>query len=183
MPVTLTSNRPVEIYEQEDSGGEQQAVSVKAANSAGPPAEIWLRKQGRFRIGGAGITTERFRLPAEGQVNLEIKPGSRARNIAGLVVFLTGTSAAAAGVWTMVASIFVAAGEQSTGIGPPGWLPPSKQTLYTGAVLLPVGATAIVAGLITYSLGKTRYTITPTYLSTAQRSPGGLLLSARGVEF
>jgi hypothetical protein len=182
MPVLVQTERPIELYEQQ-SDGEQRAVSIPTPNPNGPPVETWLRKRGEYRIGGAGVTSEKFKLPEAGSVELSIVSGHRARSIAGLTLIFSGCATSLAGIVTMVGSLFASLTTDSSAVGPPGFIPVNKQLLYSGSVLLPLGLTALVTGLITYSAGKTRFRMMPIYSSAAMQLPGGMLVSARGLEF
>jgi hypothetical protein len=160
--VSVRSDQPVELYEQPRDESELHVASVAAVEPRQPSVKLRLSAGGEFRVGGPGITVEEFKLPATGPLRLDISAGSRSRDIAGTTLLISGPILAAAGLFTLLATWFVALGEnQSPSVGPPGWLPESEQLLISGGVLLTSGVLATVAGGISYALGKTRVRVSP----------------------
>lgn len=184
MPVTIQADHPVEIFEQLGEGQEKKVLSTTTADPSGPAAPMWLPKAGEFRVGGPGVTSEKFQLPLAGAVKLHIAPGRRSRSIAGIALLASGSVVAGSGLALLLGAGIrnLGAGSQDTAVGPPGWLPLSKQLLFSAGVVLPIGIIGLIAGSASYILSKTRVEVSPSY-SAAVPLASGLQLSARGVEF
>lgn len=185
LPVTVQTDRPVEIVEQAAEGSSQSVLSPTSAAPRHPAATVWLAKGGDFIVRGPGVTTEEFKLPLAGAVKLDITAGSRSRSLAGTTLLTAGSIVAGAGLVLLIGSgvRYLFSGTDDSAVGPPGWIPVGKQLLYSAGVLLPLGVIGLIAGSVSYVQGKTRVQVSPIYSSSAMRLPGGLLVSARGVEF
>ncbi len=183
LPVRVTAERPVELYETPREGKERLVLSTAAAQASGAAVNLWLPRKSELRVGGPGVTGEDIRLPDSGAVQLQISPGPRARSIAGLVVWIAGGITVPIGLATFLAGVVTGLGEDHSAVSPPGFLPLSDQLFISGAVLVSAGVIGFVTGWICHASAKTRVRMIGNDPELALALPGTLRLSARGLAF
>jgi hypothetical protein len=133
-----------------------------------------LRRHGEYRVGGPGVASEEFRLPAAGGVELDIKTGPRGQRIVGTVMLIGGPSVALVGLITFAIEILVALPS----------LNPDRSVFFAGGGLAGTGVGILLIGGIVYGTAGTSVRLSPVSEPMVPvRLTAGLRLSTRGLEF
>lgn len=165
--------RPAELFERPEDLPEGFLTTLQPA-AGGPLQSLCLRRNSVYRVGNLGVTSETFKTPEAGAINLDVQPGHRGQHIAGTVLMISGGAVGAVGAVTLLVSLFgcIVGGCSNNTV------------LIGGLSAFGGGAFTTLLGGILYGTSGTSIKISPVYqLRTSATSPGGVKLTARGLEF
>lgn len=163
IPTWVRIPRPAELYERPEDLPEGFLTTLRPA-AGGPLQSLCLRRNAAYRVGNLGVTSETFKTPEAGAINLDIQPGHRGQHIAGTVLMISGGAVGAVGAVTLLVSLFgcIVGGCSDNTV------------LIAGLSAFGGGAFTTLLGGILYGTSGTNIKISPVYQ---------LRTSARGLEF